>query len=269
MSVAIIIPCYRHAHYLPAAIESALEQSERPSEVIVVDDASDDDTARVAADYSQVSYLRRHFNGGLAAARNSGLAAATSDKVIFLDADDLLLPDAIKLGRDCFDQHPDAAFVYGAFDHVEGAVRTPRFTPAASHRDLIRCNWVASIASAMFDRKKVMRYGGFDESLGMCEDWDLFLRLSRECPFASHPGKVALYVRHATNMSNDVVQLKHWIDVVRDKERERGLDAEQQAAWDEGRDVWASFYPERSRGGRFGDALKRLSRSVPRPSLRR
>jgi len=205
----------------------------------------------------------------LAAARNTGLSAAKSDKVIFLDADDRLLPDAIRLGRECFDRNPDAAFVYGAFDHVEGQVRTPRFTPVASHDDLIRCNWVASIGSAMFDREKVLRAGGFDETLGMCEDWDLFLRLARAHRFATHSGKVAEYVRHSANMSNDIGRLKHWIDVVRDRERARGLDPGQQAAWDEGREVWASFYPERSTGGPLKRALKRLSSLVRRPSQRR
>ncbi len=244
-------------------------QSESPSEVIVVDDASDDDTAHVARAYGQVFYVRRELNGGLAAARNTGLAAASADRVIFLDADDLLLTDAVKLGRACFAQNPDAGFVYGAFDHVEGALRTGRFTPVATHSDLIRCNWVASIASAMFDRDKVVRLGGFDQTLGMCEDWDLFLRLARKHPFASHPGKVALYVRHATNMSHDLSRLKYWIEVVRDKERERGLDAQQQAAWEEGRDVWASFYPERSLTGRFRASLKRLGRSARQPWRRR
>jgi glycosyltransferase involved in cell wall biosynthesis len=199
----------------------------------------------------------------LAAARNTGLSAATSDKIIFLDADDRLLPDAVKFGRECYDRNPDAAFVYGAFDHVEGGVRTPRFTPVESHVDLIRCNWVASIASAMFDREKVVQQGGFDETLGMCEDWDLFLRLARRHPFATHPGKVAEYVWHSANMSNDLPRLKQWIEVVRDKERDRGLDEEQQAAWEEGRGVWASFYPERPPAGRFRQALKSLSERRP------
>lgn len=248
---------------MPAAIESALNQSEPPGEVIVVDDASDDDTAQVARSYPQVSYIRRGANGGLAAARNTGLSAATSDKLIFLDADDRLLPDAIRLGRGCFDRNPDAGFVYGAFEHVERAVRTQHFTPVENHLDLIRCNWVASIASAMFDRKKVLRQGGFDETLGMCEDWDLFLRLARAHRFATHEGKVAQYVRHAGNMSNDRVRLRHWIEVVRDKERARGLDARQQIAWEEGRDVWATFYPERPLAGRFRSALRRISELRP------
>ena len=263
-SVAVVIPCYRQGRFLPAAIESVLTQTVPAAELIVVDDGSDDDTADVARRFGEVRLIRQE-NGGLASARNAGLRAAGADKVIFLDADDGLLPDAVGLGLEAFSRHPDCGFVYGGFRELRDGRSIERFEAARSHEDLIRCNWVASIASAMFDREKVLRLGGFDETLGMCEDWDLFLRLARQHPFATHPGKVALYVRHKTNMSNDIGLLKHWIDVVRDKERERGLNAEQQVAWDQGREIWASFYPERSATGGIRGALKRIARFARRP----
>ena len=74
-SVSIVIPCFNHAAYLGAAIESALAQTRPPAEVIVVDDGSTDETATVATAYEGVQYLRQS-NSGLSAARNRGLLAA-------------------------------------------------------------------------------------------------------------------------------------------------------------------------------------------------
>ena len=95
MRVSVVIPCYRQAHYLPTAVDSALAQTHPDVEVIVVDDGSDDDTAAVAARYgARVRYVRRP-NGGLAAARNTGVAASTATYLKFLDADDHLVPEQL------------------------------------------------------------------------------------------------------------------------------------------------------------------------------
>lgn len=235
--VAVVIPCYRQGHFLAGAIESAIRQSVPPSEIIVVDDGSDDDTSQVARRYSEVT-LVRHENRGLAAARNSGLRLASSEKIVFLDADDRLLPDAVLAGLRCFEANPDAGFVYGAFCEVRGEARNRGFSPVGTHRDLIRSNWVCCPAAVMFDRGKLLEVDGFDESLAMCEDWDCYLRLSRSFPFAAHPAVVADYVKHGANASDDLPELKKWIEIVRAKERERGLGADDERAWREGEDLW-------------------------------
>ncbi|WP_366512886.1 glycosyltransferase family 2 protein [Sphingomonas telluris] len=127
-AVAVVIPCYRQAHLIRGAIESALLQSVPPAEIILVDDGSDDDLQSVACSYPQVTFLQQG-NRGLAAARNAGLRAAASDKVIFLDADDLLLPDAVASGLACFSAFPDAGFVLWRLQRGKGrrAVRAAEF----------------------------------------------------------------------------------------------------------------------------------------------
>ena len=116
-TVAVIVPTYNHARFLAAAIRSITAQSQPADEILVVDDGSQDDPASVLRGFSEVKLLRRE-NGGLAAARNTGLAATAADKVIFLDADDLLHPDAIVAGLAAFaDAH--AAFVYGAHRRID------------------------------------------------------------------------------------------------------------------------------------------------------
>lgn len=181
-----MIPCFEQGRFLEAAVRSAREQLPQPDEIIVVDDGGAEDLAKILAPFSGVRILRQD-NRGLAAARNLGLANAGSDKIIFLDADDRLLSGAISAGLECFGDHPSAAFVYGGFEEISGGRTEVRFKLMHDRRDLLRCNWVAMIGTAMFDRRKLLVMGGFDETLGMCEDWDAYLRLSRDHGFACHP----------------------------------------------------------------------------------
>ena len=263
-TVAIIIPCFNQKRFLSKAIESALGQTVAPREIIVVDDGSDEGLSDIGGMYPAVSFLRQP-NRGLAAARNAGMRAARSDKLIFLDSDDLLMPDAVARGLDCFAANPEAAFVYGGFDIVAGKHRETELQRVTGHRDLVRTNWIGMIATVMFDRLKTLACGGFDESLGMCEDWDLFLRLSRHHPFASHGAIVAEYVRHGGNMSNDVPKLRHWIDVVRSKEWDRGLDAEDRRAWHEGEAIWRERVPDPVRRSPVERAARKLAKAALRP----
>jgi glycosyltransferase involved in cell wall biosynthesis len=94
--VSVVIPCYNQAHFLSEAIESVASQTYEPTETIVVDDGSTDDTSHVA-DVHGVRCVRQE-NRGLAEARNTGLRASSGDMLLFLDADDLLAPDAIDAG---------------------------------------------------------------------------------------------------------------------------------------------------------------------------
>lgn len=95
--VAVVIPTYNHGHFLADAIASVERQTVPAAEVIVVDDGSSDHPEDVVAQFSRVRFIRQD-NQGLAAARNAGLRAAGSEKVVFLDADDLLAPDAMNRG---------------------------------------------------------------------------------------------------------------------------------------------------------------------------
>lgn len=258
-TVAVVIPCFGQAQFLAAAIESALDQSEPAAEIIVVDDGDEEDLSQIVGGYSGVRLVRQQ-NRGLAAARNFGLREAGSEKIIFLDADDRLLPSAIRSGLDCFRQHPEAAFVYGPFQEMSSGGASSRFTQMNDRLDLIRCNWVAMIGAVVFDREKLRDCGGFDETLAMCEDWDAYLRLSRHHGFASHNQTVAVYCKHDKSMSADVGKLRSWIDRVRDLERARGLDEPELSAWHEGERVWDAYYGPRAGASLAYRARRKLAR---------
>src|ERR1700678_3861883 len=94
--VSIIIPTYNRAEYLGQAIDSALAQSYRPIEIIVVDDGSTDDTQGVAARYGdRIRYIHK-ANGGASSARNAGFAAASGEVLALLDSDDRWLTEKLE-----------------------------------------------------------------------------------------------------------------------------------------------------------------------------
>ena len=93
----MVIPAYNHARFLGEAIKSVFDQDYQPLEVIVVNDGSTDDTREVVALFPSVVHLEQ-ANRGLAQARNVGVARSKGEMVVFLDADDRLLPGAIRAG---------------------------------------------------------------------------------------------------------------------------------------------------------------------------
>lgn len=97
MKISIVVPTYNRARLLPRAVESILSQSYGDWELIVVDDGSTDNTAKVMEQFvsPKVSYLKLEKNGGVSAARNRGVEASTGDWVSFLDSDDAYLPGAL------------------------------------------------------------------------------------------------------------------------------------------------------------------------------
>src|SRR5215467_7346101 len=144
--MSIIIPCYNQAHYLGDAIASARSQTYPFVEVIVVDDGSTDDTAAVVARHAPVRYLRQP-NRGLPAARNAGWQASKGRYVIFLDADDRLLPNAVNVGVTVLAARPDAALAVGLERRI-AADGSPLPTPRRARVDtdyyasLVRRCWI-------------------------------------------------------------------------------------------------------------------------------
>src|SRR5687768_14974485 len=104
--ISVVIPCYNRARFLPEAVETVLDQTYPNSEIVVVDDGSTDNTAEVVKGYPRVRYLRQHQQGP-SAARNTGLRACRGQYVVFLDADDRLLPNHCEISLRAFDARPD------------------------------------------------------------------------------------------------------------------------------------------------------------------
>ena len=205
-SVSVVIPCYQQSKFLPEAIESALMQTYPPSEIIVIDDGSPDDTAAVAAQYATVRYVYQQ-NQGLSAARNTGLNCASGRYVNFLDADDRLLPHAVETGARYLDSNPNWAFVAGGHRLISED-GSPLPAPKQGHlkdyyRQLMHHNFIACHNSVMYRRDLLLSVGGFDETLPAGEDWDMYLRIAQRFPIHCHNKIVAEYRQHTSNISRD------------------------------------------------------------------
>lgn len=206
--ISVVIPCYNHARYLEEAIASVRAQSYRPIELVVVDDGSEDDTPAVAAAYPDVRYLRQE-NRGLAAARNAGLRASRGEYLVFLDADDRLLPHALQAGMACLSANPESAFASGAYRYMgeDGSPRREMPLPpidADAYAAFLRGNHIGMHAAVIFRRAALEAIGGYDTTLRACEDYDVYLRVARIRAVCRHPGVVAEYRQHGVNMSGDV-----------------------------------------------------------------
>ena len=125
--ISIVIPCYNQSHFLGEAIKSLLNQTYGNIEIIVVDDGSSDRTREVALGFSEVRYIRQK-NQGLSGARNTGIGEGRGRYMIFLDADDRLLPSAIESGLNCFRKHEDCAFVFGTHTYIKSDGSSYQFT---------------------------------------------------------------------------------------------------------------------------------------------
>lgn len=203
-TVSVIIPCYRQAHFLPQAIESVLGQT-HPAEVVVVDDGSPDNTAEVASHYPGVRCVRQG-NCGLGGARNAGFHTSNGEYVMFLDADDRLMPHAVAAHLTCFAAHPEAGFVVGDIDNinVDGSyLYSPRWPLLQGnvYGELLRVNHVANTIAVMFRRFVIERVGGFKMSCSPSEDVELLLHAARLFLSAHHRTTVAEYRRHPNSLS--------------------------------------------------------------------
>ena len=179
-TVSAIIPTYNSSIFLKEAIESALNQTYSPLEIIVVDDGSTDDTAEVVARYGdRVRYIHK-TNGGTSSARNVGLAHATGELISLLDHDDRWLPTKIEKQVHYFEPtdvgmvHGGARFFRTETGEITSEVPAP---PVLRFHDLV--GWcLVCCGTTMFRKSVVDELGGFDESLRGTDDWDLWIRIA-------------------------------------------------------------------------------------------
>ncbi len=218
--VSVVIPCYNQAHFLSEAIESVLAQSYPHFEVVVVDDGSTDNTQEVAARYPGVRYVRQE-NQGLAGARNTGIRRSNGSYLVFLDADDRLLPDALEVGLKYLKEHPECAFVYGrwkliAFDGSPLQTSPQPLIEEDHYGALLHSCYISAPATVMYQRIMLEYVGKFDTSVSPSADYDLYLRIARDYPIYCHGEVVAEYRRHGANMThNSALMLESEVTVLR------------------------------------------------------
>ncbi|MBU0459044.1 glycosyltransferase [Patescibacteria group bacterium] len=199
--VAVIIICYNYGHYLPEAIESVLAQTYKPTEIIVVDDNSSDNTKEVAESYNDkgIRYIRDKYDHP-SIARNEGAKNTSSAFIMFLDADDILEKDYI---QKCISHMKDTsvAIVYGDM-HFFGKQNALKIKHEFDRNELFKENYISS--HALIRRQAFDVAGGYRNLKGALEDWDLYRRILNYPWIAKKADTKIFYRTHNSNRSKRI-----------------------------------------------------------------
>jgi len=244
--VSVAIPCFNQARFLSDAIASARRQRYTPVEVLVIDDGSTDDSAKVAA--AAGVRLARQANAGPSAARNAGLEMARGEFIVFLDADDELLPDAVESGVELLQRNPSVSCVVRRCQIMDTerrplpTVHTPLGMPEL-YRVWLRRNFVWTPGAAVFRTDAITAIGGFPVDFSAAADYAVYLTLARKAAVVFDAREVVRYRQHAGNMSFDpVLMLQATLGVLR-RER-RHVAPEYRNDFRDGVRVWREYYGE-------------------------
>ncbi len=218
MRFSIIIPAYNYGHYLATAIEAALNQGDTDYEVLIVDDGSTDNTRDVAKAYldrpdSPVRYVYQR-NRGLAGARNRGIDEARGDWLLFPDADDRLLPDALKKFNAFLEQHPQTDMVFAGYIGVDAQGRGKTKAAAAvsgeadrDFRGYVLGRFTMANGAILFN-KRILERLRYPESLRNNEDYVVNAQTFALFHCASFPDPVLEVHAHEDRLRHNLETLK-------------------------------------------------------------
>jgi teichuronic acid biosynthesis glycosyltransferase TuaG len=208
-AVNVVIPAYNASRWIAETIESVLAQDFHDFEVVVVDDGSIDDTAAVVARFKQVQYILKS-NGGEGSARNTGIRATSGEYVACVDADDLWLPDKLRVQTELL-RETGLAWAYSdgyAFDSSSGHTLYT-FSEVRQHfsGDILRPLLLEDFIpcpTPVIKRSVFEAVGYFDESrlLRMRADWDMWLRIAARYPIGYVGRPLVRYRIHSGSGSN-------------------------------------------------------------------
>lgn len=205
-TVSVVIPVYNNGPYIAAAMRSVVDQTRPPTEIIVVDDGSTDNTVAALEPYrDRIRYVYQQ-NRGEPSARNRGILESTSTYIAFLDGDDLWLPNKLELQMEYLRERPKCTLVYSdmsTFDE-QGIID-------ASVKERLRMTFPSGrIFQALFKRALfgsgtvvlrkdcVDKVGYFDEDLLVGSDYEMWLRIARHFDVGFVDQPLLMYRHHAT-----------------------------------------------------------------------
>ncbi len=209
--VSVVIPTHNRAELLRLAITSVLNQTFQDFEVIIVDDASSDNTHEVVSDFndSRIKYIRHETNKGDSTARNSGIIASNGKYIGFLDDDDEWLPEKLTKQVDLLEN--SSSRVGGVYTGTSVVDKTSRKILAQNiptkrgnlFKDMLMVNFITT-STLLLKRECFNSIGLFDESVPYCSDYDLWIRISREFYFECIKEPLVRYsIHHGNRLTNN------------------------------------------------------------------
>lgn len=220
--VTVVVPCFNSAAFIGETLRSALGQSYRSLDIVVVNDGSTDGIHEVLAPFLQKIRLIDQRNQGVSAARNAAIDASGGQYIAFLDADDLWEPTKIERQVAFLEQHPEIGVVHtdrrligGAGEPVRPRARLlPRPAEGWCLDDLIQANSI--ILSSVMVRRATLGSRRFLTPCDRAEDWQMWIDLARDVPFGFIDERLTAYRVHAQGASADSIKMLRAMAAVAD-----------------------------------------------------
>ncbi len=228
-SLSVVITCFREGNLIYDALESILNQSLLPREIIIVNDASTDiETNKVCQELTQnplIKVIWRENNGGTSIARNNGFQVAQGDILVPLDADDLLPNNALELISKTFEQNQKAGFIYGKYIRQdESALETKIIDPGdislevmlKAKRFSLNSNWKL-LGATPIRRSLWQSIGGYDADFGILDlhDVEFWMRvIASDCQYYYIPEVIYIWRKYLGSNSRQVTPLS-WSRIVK------------------------------------------------------
>ncbi len=222
MKISVVIPCYNGQEFLADAVNSINNQTYLPTEIVIIDDGSTDNTAylleelKVSSSVPIVAITQRNY--GVSVARNIGLAQATGDWIAFLDVDDIWFPNMLEVkvkalgdhgmssGLICcnyYEDNPSPANNKHGKSLLVQSVQDRRIPGHEFQKYFVKENFIGTASVMMFSRLEAKRAGGFDLFMKHSEDFDFILRLSCLCDVLVLSEPLALKRHHGNNLTDN------------------------------------------------------------------
>jgi len=205
---SVIIPTYNRYKCLKRAIDSVLNQTFQDYELIIIDDGSTDETHLIESEYGRRLIYRKQGNAGVSRARNNGILVSSSQYISFLDSDDIWLPHKLESQYNYIKKNPD--ILIHQTDEIwirDGQRVNPRLKHKKKEGDIFIDSLnlcLISPSSVVIHRDIFDRRGFFDENLPVCEDYDLWLRITWKEPVGLIPEQLIVkYGGHGDQLSKN------------------------------------------------------------------
>ena len=181
MNISVVIPSYNRKEFLKRSIDSAINQTKKPFEIIVVDDGSTDGTeTMIKSDYDSVKFIKQK-NKGVSAARNIGIEVSIGEWICFLDSDDEWKKDKLEKQINAMKSNPSYKFFHSNEIWIKNGLRINQKKKHKKYGGDIfdKCLDMCRISpsSVMINKTVFDEVGNFNEDLVVCEDYELWLRI--------------------------------------------------------------------------------------------
>jgi len=220
--ISVVIPVYNGANFIANAIDSVLNQTIKPYEIIVVNDGSTDDTANQLAKFQNLITVLSIPNGGVSRARNLGVQTSKGDFIAFLDADDVWYENKLASQMEMFQRFPEVGFMCCNYVWFSNSVKAKvkHFSPfenqeailfdqplqASPFEILLKDNIVGTCSNVIIKREVLDRVGLFNVSYKQSEDYDLWIRCSLATKVVLQSSVLLEKKTHDSNLTNNFLE---------------------------------------------------------------